>query len=208
MVPPMITNLLNDIKERTSIRQIINTSATLDASVSHRCEQQLNASVKQGTQTITILLSTRSIPVYVSTKLGGICSWPPDGPLATSKVTSIGTPLPGMLVRVVHAYMVREQCVESTQSLQPLPIYWTMYSRVNERGDVRLAGERGELCVRGPQCTPQIYKNVKSTNELYDNEQYLRTGLVDANHTSEITFAAQVIWPTMTTTVIFTLSTD
>lgn len=47
---------------------------------------------------------------------------------------------------------------------------------VSEKGDVRKPDERGELYLRGPQLTPHVYKNMKNTLELYDAEQYVRTG--------------------------------
>lgn len=47
---------------------------------------------------------------------------------------------------------------------------------VSEKGQMRKPEERGELCMRGPQLTPHVYKNTKSTLDLYDAEQYVRTG--------------------------------
>ena len=71
--------------------------------------------------------------------------WPPMN--NENKLTSVGTPLPGMICRIV-----------------------------NEQKTICAPNERGELLMKGPQITVRVYKNTKNTMEMYDNEGYIKTG--------------------------------
>lgn len=47
---------------------------------------------------------------------------------------------------------------------------------VDEEGKEVGVGERGEICVRGPNICLGYWRNEKATNETFDDERFLRTG--------------------------------
>ncbi|KHN71195.1 putative 4-coumarate--CoA ligase 3 [Toxocara canis] len=82
---------------------------------------------------------------YGMTELGGLCTLSHFG---CDNLASVGVPLPGMLVKVVH---------------------W-------ETKELSAPNQVGQLLVMGPQVQPAFYKNPKATNDITDSLGYLKTG--------------------------------
>ncbi|CAD6189005.1 unnamed protein product [Caenorhabditis auriculariae] len=82
---------------------------------------------------------------YGMTELGGICTM---SPYESEKIESVGSPLAGMLFKVVN---------------------WETKQLCGPR-------QPGQIIVMGPQVIPSYYKNPKATSELLDLTGFVRTG--------------------------------
>ncbi|KAK6032516.1 AMP-binding enzyme [Ostertagia ostertagi] len=82
---------------------------------------------------------------YGMTELGGLCTL---SPYEFDKIESVGSPLPGMLFKIV-SWETKQLCPPRTP---------------------------GQLMVMGPQVAPCYYKNAKATAELLDSSGYVKTG--------------------------------
>ncbi len=45
-----------------------------------------------------------------------------------------------------------------------------------DTGQLCTPGQVGQLCVKGPQVTPKIYRNPRATKELFDADGYVKSG--------------------------------
>ncbi|CAI4225654.1 unnamed protein product [Auanema sp. JU1783] len=82
---------------------------------------------------------------YGMTELGGLCTLLP---YEADSLTSVGQPLPGMLMKIVN---------------------WETKTICQPR-------KPGQLLVIGPQVSPSYFKNQKATSELLESNGYVRTG--------------------------------
>uniref|UniRef100_A0A915BDG4 Uncharacterized protein n=1 Tax=Parascaris univalens TaxID=6257 RepID=A0A915BDG4_PARUN len=118
-------------RDLSTLRSIIVAGAPIDPRTMTACKERLQ------------LKDLRQ--AYGMTEIGGVCTLSHFG---CNKMTSVGVPLPGMIVKVVN-WESKELCTPN---------------------------QLGQLLVMGPQVQPSFYKNPKATNEIVDTFGYLKTG--------------------------------
>ncbi|EPB79491.1 hypothetical protein ANCCEY_01428 [Ancylostoma ceylanicum] len=114
-----------------SLRSVLVAGAPIDSNLANNAKRKLN--LKDMRQT------------YGMTELGGLCTL---SHYECDKIETVGTPLPGMLFKVVN-WETKQLCPPRTP---------------------------GQLMVLGPQVMPSYYKNPKATTELLDPNGYVKTG--------------------------------
>ncbi|KAK6765839.1 hypothetical protein RB195_025636 [Necator americanus] len=114
-----------------ALRSMLVAGAPVDSNLANCAKRKMN--LKDLRQT------------YGMTELGGLCTL---SPYECDKIETVGTPLPGMLFKVVN-WETRQLCPPRTP---------------------------GQLLVLGPQVIPSYYKNPKATSELLDHNGYVKTG--------------------------------
>ncbi|VDM59592.1 unnamed protein product [Angiostrongylus costaricensis] len=117
--------------ELNNLRSILIGGAPIDSNQANYVKRKMN--LKDLRQT------------YGMTELGGLCTLPH---YECDKIESVGTPLPGMLFKIVN-WDNKQLCPPRTP---------------------------GRLLVHGPQVIPCYYKNPKATAELLDANGYVKTG--------------------------------
>uniref|UniRef100_A0AC35FF73 Luciferase n=1 Tax=Panagrolaimus sp. PS1159 TaxID=55785 RepID=A0AC35FF73_9BILA len=142
VTPPIIHSLASDplvlTHNLSHLRSIIVSGSPLDINIAKICKERLQ--LKDFRQ------------AYGMTELSSFCTF---SHYLCENIQSVGVPLPGMLIRIVHW--------ESKQLCQPRQI--------------------GQLLVSGPQVMPSFYKNPKATYEILDSNKMVRTG--DAGYYDE-----------------------
>lgn len=135
MTPQMLMWLATDPSvdraRMGNLRSMILSGAPIDANLANQAKRKMN--LKDIRQT------------YEMTELGGVCSL---APYESDKIESVGTPLPGMLFKIVN-WETKQLCPPRTP---------------------------GQLMVVGPQVLPCYYKNAKATAEMLDSAGYVKTG--------------------------------
>uniref|UniRef100_A0A1I7X7G8 AMP-binding domain-containing protein n=1 Tax=Heterorhabditis bacteriophora TaxID=37862 RepID=A0A1I7X7G8_HETBA len=121
---------LDDVK-MPNLRSLIVGGAPVDCNLANLAKQKMN--LKDMRQT------------YGMTELGGLCTL---SHYEYDNIESVGSPLPGMLFKVVN---------------------WETKQLCGPR-------QPGQLMVIGPQVMPSYFKNPKATNELLDSNGYIKTG--------------------------------
>ncbi|KAJ1358750.1 hypothetical protein KIN20_017252 [Parelaphostrongylus tenuis] len=117
--------------EFSNLRSILISGAPVDSNIANYVKRKMN--LKDLRQT------------YGMTELGGMCTLPN---YECDKIESVGTPLPGMLFKIINCE-TKQLCPPRTP---------------------------GHLLVQGPQVVPCYYKNSKATAELLDANGYVKTG--------------------------------
>ncbi|KIH56699.1 AMP-binding enzyme [Ancylostoma duodenale] len=119
-----------------SLRSMLVAGAPIDSNLANNAKRKLN---------LKDLRQSAFSYAYGMTELGGLCTL---SHYECDKIETVGSPLPGMLFKVVN-WETKQLCPPRTP---------------------------GQLMVLGPQVMPSYYKNPKATSELLDSNGYVKTG--------------------------------
>ncbi|CAB3400074.1 unnamed protein product [Caenorhabditis bovis] len=135
----MATDPIVDEYKVPHLRSVVCAGAPIDSNLATVVKNKLN--IKDLRQ------------CFGMTELGGIAAM---APYMDDKIESVGSPLPGMLFKIIN-WETKQHCAPR----QP-----------------------GQLVIMGPQVIPAYYKNPKATTELFDASGFVRTG--DAGFYDEV----------------------